>query len=128
MSTWRGVGGEWGEKGSKRARGKREREVREEGAKNSESGGLVSLKTRWLINSQQLCDLSRSGLEVVEPVHQQGACLWETRLLFVSEEAEEEASHLGDSLPLLPSHGPSPCVSHQGVCLAPSLSLGLNLG
>lgn len=68
--------------------------------------GLVSVKTRWLIGPQQLCDLSRSGLEVVEPVHQQRACLWKTRLLSVSEEIEEEVSHLGDSPPLLP-----PCLS-----------------
>lgn len=68
--------------------------------------GWSVYRTRWLIGPQQLCDLSRSGLEVVEPVHQQGACLWKTRLLFVSEETEEEVSHLGDSPPLFP-----PCLS-----------------
>lgn len=46
-------------------------------------------------------------------------------LLVEDKSCQKEAGHLGNSLPLLPSHGLPLCLSvYQGVCLIPDLSLG----
>lgn len=96
-------------------------------------GWSVGRRAGWSKGPQLLGSLSRSRLGLVQPVRQRTACGWETkadkafcldcRVFVSSQEAEEEASHLGSSLPLLSNHGPSAYLPvDKGICLTPSLS------
>lgn len=97
------------------------------------SGWSVWRVIGWLIGQQLSCTLPWSGLELVKPVHRQGACWGETKAywglvvscqVFVSSlENEEEVHQLSNLPPLVSRHGPSPYQSPLPGSLAPSLLL-----
>lgn len=70
---------------------------------------------RWLIDTQRLCVMVWSVIELVEPVHHQEttgrqshkkALVLSCQAIISSQEGEAEASNLESVLPLLPSMAP----------------------